>query len=331
MVQYITNVEDKSVVILEAVKNAPVPWSDVITGLCDTGSQLQHTNSVLIKEQQSLVRVKTILRKYDCKSYMTTGRQAERLLITLMRKGGEEGFNDALEISSVIGGKNELELEKMFVQHLLEEKQDAVLATQRIKNMMIRNMENGMELCADMVSCAKLILKLEIGNEIETSYMDVVRNIVATLTSNKKHLGANTTAIISKAQSVIKAHILKVEFGLVTSLTSMEDSSISLSDPVMCRQQLHKFIIREVKFMDETNEKCQDEVRKLYTKITKLCDMLGVEQEEALAGLVLRLEALNMLQSAVMVTNIIQVCIALTSINYYGNMKFKTVLYDTHE
>ena len=139
MVQYITNVEDKSVVILEAVKNAPVPWSDVITGLCDTGSQLQHTNSVLIKEQQSLVRVKTILRKYDCKSYMTTGRQAERLLITLMRKGGEEGFNDALEISSVIGGKNELELEKMFVQHLLEEKQDAVLATQRIKNMIFKN------------------------------------------------------------------------------------------------------------------------------------------------------------------------------------------------
>ena len=108
LVQYITNVEDKSEVILEAVKNAPVPWSDVITELSSDGAKLQHENSALIKEQTSLVGVKAILRKYDCKSYFTTGRQADRLLMLLMKKGGEEGFQDALEISTVIGGKTEL-------------------------------------------------------------------------------------------------------------------------------------------------------------------------------------------------------------------------------
>ena len=63
--------------------------------------------------------VKAIMRKYDCKSYTTTGRQAERLLMLLMKKCGEEGYRDALEMSKVIGGKSEMEMEKMFLEHLL--------------------------------------------------------------------------------------------------------------------------------------------------------------------------------------------------------------------
>ena len=51
-VQYITNVEDKSEVILEAVKNAPVPWSGITTDLCEVGTKLQHRNSVLIKNRR---------------------------------------------------------------------------------------------------------------------------------------------------------------------------------------------------------------------------------------------------------------------------------------
>ena len=113
--QYISNVEDKSQVVLEAVKNAPVPWSEVITELCEVGVRLQHRNSVLIREQKSLVNVKTILRKYDCKNYSTTGRSADRLLVLLMRKGGDEGLKDAMEISSVVGGKTEQELEKLYL------------------------------------------------------------------------------------------------------------------------------------------------------------------------------------------------------------------------
>ena len=52
LVQYITNVEDKSEVILEAVKNAPVPWSGITTDLCEVGTKLQHRNSVLIKNRR---------------------------------------------------------------------------------------------------------------------------------------------------------------------------------------------------------------------------------------------------------------------------------------
>ena len=64
----------RSSVILEAVKVAPVPWSSTVEMLCATGQKLQHRNAVLIREQASLVGVKTILRKYDIKSYAATGR-----------------------------------------------------------------------------------------------------------------------------------------------------------------------------------------------------------------------------------------------------------------
>ena len=65
----------RSSVILEAVKVAPVPWSSTVEKLCETGQKLQHRNTVLTQETASLVGVKTILRKYDIKTYATTGRE----------------------------------------------------------------------------------------------------------------------------------------------------------------------------------------------------------------------------------------------------------------
>ena len=107
------------------MKVAPVPWSSTVEKLCETGQKLQHRNAVLIQEQASLVGVKTILRKYDIKTYATTGRESERMLQHLMKRGGEEGLADALAVRHVIGGKEELEVEQMYLEHLVEGKEDA--------------------------------------------------------------------------------------------------------------------------------------------------------------------------------------------------------------
>ena len=87
LLSYITSVENKSAVILETVKQAPVPWSTTITTICQAGVTLQHSNAVLIKEQASLVSLKTILRKYECKTYSTSGREAGRLIQFIIRWG----------------------------------------------------------------------------------------------------------------------------------------------------------------------------------------------------------------------------------------------------
>ena len=142
----------RSSVILEAVKVAPVPWSSTVEKLCETGQKLQHRNAVLIQEQASLVGVKTILRKYDIKTYATTGRESERMLQHLMKRGGEEGLADALAVRHVIGGKEELEVEQMYLEHLVVEKEDVREAISFLKKACVKSDEKGRELINHLVS-----------------------------------------------------------------------------------------------------------------------------------------------------------------------------------
>ena len=306
LVQYITNVEDKSEVILEAVKNAPVPWSEVITDLCEAGTKLQHRNSVLIQEQECLVHVKTILRKYDCKSYMTSGRQADRLLLLLMRRGGEEGFRDALEISNVVGGKNEFEMEKLYIQHLLEDKQDIVTAMKRLQAKLTSSPCQGVELCRYVVDTAKMVVKLEVDQSIEVGYMEAVRSIMASLKSLTETGNDEVSEIISKAETLVRANSLKMNFGLLTEETSLEDTIGSITNPNVCRKLLWKCLEAETKEFEAESGESEERVRLVYIKIKKLCDLLRLEQDEAMAGLVLGLERLGHIEAALRVADVIK-------------------------
>ena len=303
LVQYITNVEDKSEVILEAVKNAPVPWSEVITDLCEVGTKLQHRNSVLIKEQESLVHVKTILRKYDCKSYITSGRQADRLLVLLMRKGGEEGFKDALDVCNVVGGKTEFEMEKLYIQHLLEDKQDALTVVKRLDDQLRVNPDQGVDLCRYVVDTAKMVVKMEVGQDMEASYMEAARSIKASLKSSKKTENVEIPDIIEKAETIVRAYSLKTDFGLLTQETSLEDTMGSITNPDVCRKLLWSFLETETSEFEAGSD---DRVRHVYNKIKRLCDILRLEQDEAMAGLVLKLERLGHMEAALNVADIIK-------------------------
>ena len=304
LVQYITNVEDKSEVILEAVKNAPVPWSEIMTDICEVGTKLQHRNSVLIKEQESLVHVKTILRKYDCKSYITSGRQADRLLVLLMRKGGEEGFRDALDVCNVVGGKTEFEMEKLYIQHLLEDKQDALTVSVRIHNQLRVSLDQGVDLCRYVVDTAKMIVKMEVGQSIEAGYMEAVRSIMALLKSLKKTDNFEIPDIIEKAETLVRANSLKTDFGLMTHETCMEDTNGSITNHDVCRKLLWTFLETETSGFEA--EGSDDKVRLVYNKIKRLCDILRLEQDEAMAGLVLKLERLGHMEAALKVADIIK-------------------------
>ena len=305
LVQYITNIEDKSEVILEAVKNAPVPWSEVIQELSSAGAKLQHENSALIKEQTSLVGVKAILRKYDCKSYATTGRQAERLLMLLMKKGGEEGYQDALEISKVIGGKTELEMEKMYIEHLLRQEQDSRTAVKRIQKSLDASFERGLTLSSHVVDTAKMILKFEVGEEIENCYMDVVKFISAYLSASKTKSEV-VGDIRSKAQTILRSTALKTEFSLRTEESSVRGGELSVTSPVYCRQLLHTFIDKQIEQLSANASADEEKVRDVYNKLKRLSHLLELEQEEAVAGLVVRLEQAGLMEAALSVADMIR-------------------------
>ena len=117
IIQYLSEYPDiqlKS--ILLALKYAPVPWSETIKELCAMGNGLP--NSSLIKEQEKLVELKHILRKYDCKSFSVSGREAEAVLKKCVQKGGS--YEEISVVANLLHGLDETVATKFFVQHLLE-------------------------------------------------------------------------------------------------------------------------------------------------------------------------------------------------------------------
>ena len=304
LVQYITNIEHKSAVILEALKNAPVPWSEMIQELSSAGGKLQHEKSALIKEQTSLVEVKAVLRKYDCKSYVTSGRQAERLLLLLMKKGGEEGYDDALKVTKIIGGKTELEIEKMFIEHLLRQEQDSRTAVKRIQKSLEINFQRGLALSSHVVDTAKMMLKLEVGEDIENCYMDVVKFISASLSSSKVKSEA-VDEVRSKAETILRSTALKTEFGLRTEESSVKGGESSVTSPAYCRHLLQKFINDQIEQFSSRCEPEEEKVRLTYNKLKRLTDLLELQQEEAVAGLVVRLEKAGLMDSALRVADLV--------------------------
>ena len=70
-----------------------------------------------------------------------TGREAERMLQHLMKRGGEDGLEDALSVCHVIGGKEEQDVEQMYLEHLVVEKEDAREAIGFLKKAFSKCME----------------------------------------------------------------------------------------------------------------------------------------------------------------------------------------------
>ena len=69
---------------------------------------MAHPAAEQIKEQETMIGMKQILRKYECNisfSILSTrGRQSEKVLQYIIRKGGYNSYQDAIEVAKVSSG-----------------------------------------------------------------------------------------------------------------------------------------------------------------------------------------------------------------------------------
>ena len=98
------------------------------------------------------------------------------MLQHLMKRGGEEGLADALAVRHVIGGKEELEVEQMYLEHLVVEKEDVREAISFLKKACVKSDEKGRELINHLVSMTELMVKLEIRAR-EDRWIEVVKSV----------------------------------------------------------------------------------------------------------------------------------------------------------
>jgi len=293
LLPFITSVEELSNVILEAVKQAPVPWSKTIFDICEIGCALKHPNSMQIKEQSSLVSVKGIFRKYDCRNYMMTGRDAERLFLYILTKGGEEGFKDILEVCKVMGTMSQSEVKKMYIEHLLENQIDPLKAFRIVQDIMEESQADGVLVCEEIINKAGICFKLEIGEEVETAYSQLLHSIVSTYSSRLKNTQLQVS--ITTAGFLLNALNLKNEFGLKTAETDFSNRSGSIRDINTNKDILFKYIEDLVPTdpgskdgVVQTESPEQDLSHEL-NRILRICDLTGLSHEDGIGRYILLL------------------------------------------
>ena len=110
----------QSKLILTALKYAPVPWTNVIKNLCEKGYHLPNSN--LVKEQEKLVELKHILRKYHCRNLSVAGREAEAILKKVIKSEGS--YEEITVIANLLHGIDQSTAKRFYVQHLLEDYDD---------------------------------------------------------------------------------------------------------------------------------------------------------------------------------------------------------------
>lgn len=135
LIPHIESIERKARVILEIAKCAPVPWSENIQKICDSGKSLAHPLSNEILEQSKMIGLKLILRKYDCRTLGLTGFRLIRLFQLMIKSKGEEGFKDALEITKFSVDATEADSYRIYIKHLLIEENDSKEALRIFKTL----------------------------------------------------------------------------------------------------------------------------------------------------------------------------------------------------
>ncbi|XP_040565262.1 kinetochore-associated protein 1 [Lepeophtheirus salmonis] len=129
LIPFIFSVEKKTLVILKSLKSAPVPWSQSMVDLCAMGSNISSSSYVVaIKEQETLVSLKQILKRYHFRSYEISSKvQAEKMMKIILRKSGGscEGHNDIKEICNVVPFLEEHDATLAYIRFILQDNSES--------------------------------------------------------------------------------------------------------------------------------------------------------------------------------------------------------------
>ena len=79
--------------------------------------------------QETMVDLKQILKRYECRTIGLRGRELQRLLQFIISKGGRaQGYADALEVARASPGLRESDAHYFYVRHLIRVEDDAAAA-----------------------------------------------------------------------------------------------------------------------------------------------------------------------------------------------------------
>ena len=97
------------------------------------------------------------------------------MLQYILFKGGDQGYQDVLEICKVLGSKSELEVTIMYLDVLMETCHDAQIAIKMIQDFCASctSTVDGVELCRHVIAKAHLAIGLQMSQQAEECFVQV--------------------------------------------------------------------------------------------------------------------------------------------------------------
>ena len=260
LLPFISSLEDKMECILEIVKSAPVPWSVTITQICSVGIALDHPTARLIKEQETMVGLKQILRRYECRNIGLKGRELTRLLQFIISKGGRnEGYSDALEVARTSPGLLERDAHHFYVKHLIRVEEDSAAALE---------VYSGLDEATARWSAGRLMTWAEVWMTTDPS--QVTESLVCCLSGLERRAMGQSSDFSERFQLVKKKITLFTKFGIRIGKRSNTEHVDKFLAGILGGDKIDSATLSAA-----------------YNGVLRLADLLGMSRERALSRLLL--------------------------------------------
>ncbi|KAK4002762.1 hypothetical protein OUZ56_004564 [Daphnia magna] len=131
LITYIRSIEVQARSILAALCQAPVPWSPTITELAEKGKKLEHSLAEKIKEEHSIVPLKTVLRHYNIHVFdLNDMHLMDCIIRNILKQQTTECLEDALTVAYASNAISENDVRTTYLTSLMcSDKRDLIVET----------------------------------------------------------------------------------------------------------------------------------------------------------------------------------------------------------
>ncbi|XP_065204006.1 kinetochore-associated protein 1 [Planococcus citri] len=203
LINCISSIEEKLKCVLCVLKYSPVPWSSIVSNICDEALKYKSPLTKLINEQKKLVNCKLILKKYDLKDNVLTKSHVNRIILFIFSQARDSMLDDALQIANTFDFEMCTEVYKLFVQYLIEKGEfnqlQAFLDDDSISLKIV------VKCCEKIILRAHCLSKAKCFRDEYENYMEIIDSADAKLLRALQKLQANGEPI----KSVITAGVCK--------------------------------------------------------------------------------------------------------------------------
>ncbi|EFX79172.1 hypothetical protein DAPPUDRAFT_304960 [Daphnia pulex] len=193
LITYIKSIEVQAKSILAALCQAPVPWSSTVTELAEKGKKLEHPLAEKIKEEHSIVPLKTVLRHYNIHVFDLTDTLLMNCIVrNILKQQTKDCLEHALTVAMTSSAITENNVRTTYLTSLMcSDKHDLIVET-------LGQMSND-----ERADCCRNLMPNQMTQKRADACMNCLNGIWKSYTStNKQQIVRSWTDRISDLRNV---------------------------------------------------------------------------------------------------------------------------------